>query len=309
MHKPIKVLMLCFFSLFAFSLLCFVPDLRGQTKISDYVGAEACKDCHPDYFTSYAKTIHAKKAIPGSPGAGAACESCHGPGGKHVADGGGKGSIVSFNRQESPAKKAAMCLACHDSTQELTFWDMGKHKTMGVSCDVCHTAHSPTMYVRHSLKAPESVLCLPCHKDVRSQMMRQSRHPIQEGKIKCSDCHAVHGGFGPKMIKADSDTDLCYKCHTEKRGPFAFEHPPVAENCATCHQAHGSNHTNLLKSRVPQLCQACHDTGLGHNSLALTGQHGFMGNATANKNRFFAQGCLNCHGNIHGSNRSPTFER
>lgn len=140
-------------------------------------------------------------------------------------------------------------------------------------------------------------------------MNRRSHHPMQEGKIKCTDCHTPHGGFGKKMVRADSTPDLCFKCHAEKRGPFAFEHPPVVENCATCHEVHGSNHDNLLVSKVPQICQSCHNTGSGHTSRAYNLQHSFGGAATANKNKFFAQGCLNCHGNIHGSNRNPAFER
>jgi hypothetical protein len=60
---------------------------------------------------------------------------------------------------------------------------------------------------------------------------------------------------------------------------------------------------------VPQLCESCHNIGAGHTSRAYTKQHGFLGEATANKNKFFARGCLNCHGNIHGSNRAPMFLR
>ena len=48
------------------------------------------------------------------------------------------------------------------------------------------------------------------------------------------------------MIKADSVNDLCYKCHAEKRGPYAFEHPPFPENCLNCHEIHGSNLSEFL---------------------------------------------------------------
>ncbi len=308
MKKCTVLSVFCVFPLMALLFLLPLPPAYGQEKEPAYVGMEACKDCHEDYYKSYEKSIHGKKAIPNSPAASQGCESCHGPGGLHVEKGGGKGvgGLITFNKSQPPDRKSAMCQKCHENSKELGEWKMSRHDRAQVSCDSCHAVHSTS---RRNLKSREPYLCLTCHKDVRNQVNRQSRHPIQEGKIKCSDCHTPHGSFGNKMLKADSETELCFKCHQEKRGPFGFEHPPVVEKCATCHQPHGSNHNNLLVSKVPQLCQACHTTGLGHASRAYTQQHSFGGTATAGKNKFFAQGCLNCHGNIHGSNRSPQFLR
>ncbi len=306
MKKPTSSAVFCFFVLVSLAVLA-APPARGQDKAPAYVGVEACKDCHDVQYGTYAKSIHAKNAIPGSPGASQGCESCHGPGGAHVEGGGGAGvgGLRSFGPRESAELKSAPCLGCHGDSKALNFWDMGAHKSRGVACTDCHSLHTG----RRMLKNPEPSLCLPCHREVRTQINRQSHHPIAEGKVKCTDCHQPHGAFGKKMLRADSTPDLCYTCHQEKRGPFAFEHPPVAENCATCHQVHGSNHDYLLQAKPPQLCQACHNTGLGHTSRAYTLQHGFGGSATGNKNKFFAQGCLNCHGDIHGSNRSDLFLR
>jgi hypothetical protein len=41
------------------------------------------------------------------------------------------------------------------------------------------------------------------------------------------------------MVKAESIKELCTTCHADKRGPWLFEHPPVEENCLTCHNPHG----------------------------------------------------------------------
>jgi DmsE family decaheme c-type cytochrome len=307
MKKPISIICLCSFA-FILLVMLYVPSARGQEKVPAYVGIDACKDCHEAQYATYAKSIHAKKAIPGSPAASQTCESCHGPGGAHVEQGGGKGAggLTSFGKGESAEIKSAPCLSCHGDSKALNSWKMGEHKARGVACGDCHAVHSNS---RHYLKSREPALCVTCHKEVRNQIGRQSHHPITEGKVKCTDCHQPHGSFGKAMLRADSVADLCYKCHQEKRGPYAFEHPPVAENCAICHQPHGSNRDNLLTNKAPQLCQACHNTGLGHTSRAYTLQHSFSGNATAQKNKFFAQGCLNCHGDIHGSNRSPQFLR
>jgi predicted CXXCH cytochrome family protein len=78
----------------------------------------------------------------------------------------------------------------------------------------------------------------------------------------------------------------------------------------SCHEIHGSNHSRLLVRKVPLLCQSCHTrTRTSHPVRPYTNLHSFEGSATRHKNMFFARSCLNCHGNIHGSSRSPEFVR
>lgn len=295
---------------FSALLACSLPPLlsMGAAGKDDggYAGAAVCQECHVEQTTSMGRTPHWKKAIKDSPVADKGCESCHGSGASHVREGGGTTKdLITFSKRESANQKSKVCLSCHQNSKEITFFDLGVHKLNDVTCVDCHTVHNSAV---HNLKMSQPELCLTCHKSVRNQLNKQAHHPIREGKVKCTDCHTPHGGFGPKMIRADSTTDLCYKCHTEKRGPFAFEHPPVAENCETCHQPHGSNHENLLTSKAPRLCQGCH-TPNGHNNRPYSLQNSFGGRATSSRNRFVGQGCLNCHGDIHGSNRSPYFVR
>lgn len=273
----------------------------------DYVGSEACKECHEKVYGDFQKNIHSKKAIPGSPGANKGCESCHGPGGNHVAKSGAKGSIIAFDKTSAAPNKAAQCLRCHEESKTLAFWDMSKHHRQDVSCDNCHSIHAPRAKRLLAAKQPE--VCYSCHNEVKLQAMKQSRHPIQEGKVKCTDCHNTHGGFSDKQLAKDSVNDTCFQCHAEKRGPFAFEHLPVAENCGNCHTPHGSNHNRLLVRKAPQLCQSCHDTS-GHNNRAYGMPYTFGGGETASrKMRLVSKGCMNCHGNIHGSMLSEFFIR
>ena len=88
--------------------------------------------------------------------------------------------------------------------------------------------------------------------------MRSSHHPVREGLMGCASCHDPHDGTKPKMVSADWVNEKCLSCHTEKRGPFLWEHAPVRENCMNCHDPHGSNHDKLLVAKQPYLCQRCH---------------------------------------------------
>ncbi len=292
-----RIAVLPFIFLLLIIFIAFETDSMGK---SEYAGSEACKGCHQDYYGKYIASVHAKKNIPGSPAKLEACESCHGPGSEHVNKGGGKGGIFVFNKKGDPNARSARCLSCHEESRQVAFWDMGRHKKNGVACDDCHVIHATAT---NNLKSEQNVLCFNCHQDIRAEFNKQSHHPVQEGLIKCSDCHEVHGNSGRKMIKADTVNELCYECHAEKRGPFMWEHPPVEEKCLNCHEAHGSSHRRLLERKVPQLCQSCHDVnGGGHFTEAYTSFHTFNGAATGDKNKFYGRSCLNCHTNIHGGN-------
>jgi DmsE family decaheme c-type cytochrome len=293
-------------------IMALMTDVFAQVK-SDYVGSDMCKQCHEILYDTYLKSMHGKKNIAGSPEKGEGCESCHGPGSAHIEKGGGKNTIISFGKENNLKEKASMCLKCHGDSKQMAFWDMSRHKRAQVACDSCHTIHkspktimtstiTPATYQRGLLKAPTPDLCYSCHQDVRSQTLRQSRHPIRERLMTCFDCHNTHGGFGPKMIKTDTVNELCYKCHAAKRGPFMFGHPPVQENCLACHVPHGGNHNALLVSKTPHLCQSCHDWR-SHPGSPNTSFETFKGRNPSN--RMFSRNCLLCHPNVHGSN-SPT---
>lgn len=91
-----KLLFLIFLSGFIlfYNNLSFSNEKKVDDK--DYIGAETCKGCHENQYETYAASIHSKKQIKG-PGAKEACETCHGPGAKHVEKGGGRGvNIFDF---------------------------------------------------------------------------------------------------------------------------------------------------------------------------------------------------------------------
>ena len=118
-----------------------------------------------------------------------------------------------------------------------------------------------------------------------------SHHPIAENKMNCSDCHNPHGG--PKgMLRAESVTETCFRCHAEKVGPFTYPHPPVQDDCATCHNPHGSVVNKLLVQNEPFLCLKCHP--MPHSPSPTS----------------FAQRlsrCTTCHNQPHGSNENAAL--
>jgi DmsE family decaheme c-type cytochrome len=134
--------------------------------------------------------------------------------------------------------------------------------------------------------------------------MRPFHHRVQEGLLVCSDCHNEHGTFQPKMLRTSANQDqVCFKCHTDKQGPFVYEHVPVkTEGCTICHFPHGSNNPHMLKrAQVNQLCLECHTTG------GVMGAPGPIGPAHNQAQKY--QACTLCHTQIHGSNTSAVFFR
>ncbi len=293
----------------------------SQPTAAQAPGPEVCKNCHSDHVESYLATKHGQKGNVSGPD----CQTCHGDGTEHVKAGGGRGvgGILGFNSKAIPAdRKAGVCLSCHEGNRHLAFWDSGKHKKNDVSCNNCHSLHgTPGAGASFALRKDNPSVtpfqttarqlqyetCTSCHKQIRSQLLKPSHHPIIEGRVKCTDCHNPHGALSHAMVNNESVVQLCTSCHTEKRGPYIWEHPPVEENCLTCHNSHGSNHNRLLVEKAPNMCQDCHDASR-HPGTVYGGGGGFSpvpvppAVAAVPNTRLIARGCVNCHNNMHGSN-------
>lgn len=265
-------------------------------------GADTCIRCHDDAKTlSIFKTPHAVRADPRTPFAQLQCETCHGPGGKHAErlhPGQPRLPIPLFgnNSPGTVVQENAVCLTCHQDNHRVG-WQGSVHQREGLACVSCHTihvAHDPVL-----VKTEQPAVCYTCHREVRADFAKFSAHPMRDGNLDCSSCHAPHDSLNPDLLIANTLNETCYTCHAEKRGPFLWEHPPVAEDCSLCHVPHGSDNPALLVSRPPILCQACHSQA-GHPSIAFTPM-GLPGGGAPNA--FLLGGsCLDCHSQIHGSN-------
>ena len=260
-------------------------------------GAETkdCLNCHEDELIRFNRTYHAAEEE--------SCYSCH----KGAAtDEHNRAQLAGRTDAPGPAITAlptdeanGICLSCHE-TEHHPMWEGSAHERRGLKCIGCHAVHTFESETQQLKEADAATVCYQCHQQIRAQMLRTSHHPVREGLMGCESCHNPHDGSTPKMINADWTNELCLQCHTEKRGPFLWEHAPVREDCLNCHNPHGSNHDKMLRAKLPYLCQRCH-LNTRHPGTLYDGNNAGTTIAGAS-NRAIEHACKNCHQNIHGGN-------
>ena len=266
--------------------------------------ASDCQSCHDKAVSpAFEHTKHAAL--------GQSCATCHDNVAEHyrTVSAGGSGAVPTL-KNKSPQQINVNCLGCHEKANQASFLT-SMHARRNVACTSCHSIHSFKSEQAQLKTRNDADTCFTCHKAERAKSMRTSHHPVREGKMGCSSCHNPHEGVRPKMIKAESVNELCYTCHTEKRGPFLYEHAPVKEDCVSCHEPHGSNHERMLSQKAPNLCWNCHLSGSGHFGsgdnystelgVPVAPSGAPSGYPTVNS-RFIERSCRNCHAKIHGTN-------
>lgn len=299
--------------------------LRAQQKPAalpaGYAGAAACRSCHTERTHSFQANPHAAAGAvlaaerqAGRPPV-VGCEACHGPGQAHVtameAAGGSDAAVAAGLRQHpigsfAPGSAAVLdsqpCLGCHQGRRETEHFAHSAHADNKVVCLSCHSIHAART-VRTLLRAAQPALCYQCHVAQKAQFNLPFHHRVNEGLVRCSDCHNPHGSFIPTQLRTAAAQDqVCFTCHEDKQGPFVFEHEPVkTEGCLDCHSPHGSPNPHLLTvANVNQLCLQCHTAS---SFSGAPGTPSFHNQATQ------FQACTLCHTQIHGSNLDPAFTR
>ncbi|MGA8675344.1 MAG: DmsE family decaheme c-type cytochrome [Candidatus Acidiferrales bacterium] len=275
------------------------PAATSDPQSADYVGADTCKACHSEIYNSWEKSAHWQQTHKEGGIAKHGCEDCHGAGSAHVAGGGDVTKIFTF-KEASTKEINSRCMSCHAGGVQHMNAINSVHTRNDVSCIACHSPHhgndSNFMLVKSQ---PE--LCYTCHLAKKAEFDMPFHHRVNEGLIQCSDCHNVHGTEGPKQVRMASTQDqVCFKCHTDKQGPFVYEHAPVkVDGCESCHLVHGGPNPHMLKlSNVNLLCLQCHTTSSFSSAPGMPSFH--------NQASFF-QSCVLCHSAIHGSNFDATF--
>jgi predicted CXXCH cytochrome family protein len=210
-----------------------------------YVGNQACADCHKDIVRKFPASPHARihpdnAAMAGQSG----CESCHGPGSKHIEAGGGARFIIN------PGKDPASCFQCHlDVNAE---FNLPQHHPViegHMNCGQCHDPHGGDIF------KPAGGLAMTRHNESCAQCHRDQTRPFvfehQAMREGCIICHAPHGSINQKML-VESDPNLCLRCHAQVQttsGQFLIGNVDHYNRlrigtcwAAGCHTAvHGSN--------------------------------------------------------------------
>jgi DmsE family decaheme c-type cytochrome len=269
------------------------------------VDTKDCATCHQAAVGGMKHTIHATLEK--------GCVSCHeaGASAEHMKSQMEGGSVRGPAIEKLSADKVDQtCLTCHDKGRQANHAG-GVHSRRNVSCASCHSVHASRSTKALLKTARDSETCFTCHQTIRGKNMRASHHPVREGRMECASCHDAHDSTSPKMVSAAYVNEKCLECHTEKRGPFLWEHAPVRENCLNCHDPHGSHHEKLLVAKQPFLCQRCH-LNTRHPGTLYDGRQTIVGASLPTvSNRAVERSCKNCHQSVHGGNApsGPYFGR
>jgi DmsE family decaheme c-type cytochrome len=266
---------------------------------SAYAGAETCKTCHADEYKSWENSRHWNQTYKEGGIARHGCEDCHGPAAFHVADPSDTSKLFLF--EKASAKEINQrCLTCHaGGTQHMQAID-SLHAKSDVSCTSCHSPHH-SKEGEFLLVKSQPELCYSCHLQQKAQFEMPFHHRVNEKLVQCTDCHNPHGAVRGHQLRTSAAQDVvCFTCHTDKQGPFVFEHEAVKlEGCQSCHVTHGGPNPHMLKvSNVNLLCLQCHTQSTFSGAPGTPSFH--------NQNTFF-QACTLCHSQIHGSNFDQTF--
>ena len=222
------------------------PEVPG----AHVVGNRACFECHTNYVRQFAASPHARvhfadAAMSGQSG----CESCHGPGSKHIEAGGGRGRFIV-----NPGKDATTCFQCHLQTH--AEFSLPQHHPVlekRMNCVQCHDPHGGDIFKRAGglAMARQNETCAACHREQTRPVVFE-HEALREG---CTICHNPHGSINRKLL-VESDPNLCLKCHAQVQGVSApsrsgifigkVDHSPFLRQgtcwSAGCHTAvHGSN--------------------------------------------------------------------
>ena len=275
------------------------PPPAQTTPSAGYAGSDTCVTCHTDQEASLKGTKHGQAKNPRSPAAAHGCESCHGPGtGARRRRRQGEHHEV---RAMKPADVSETCLTCHNRGAHAGWEGSAHDAAQPVLHDVPQRAHAEVAGAAAGASRRKRSSARPvtgCRSPRPSGPWRTCR--CAKARCRARSCHNPHGSIS--NVKALQGRqlgrrELHVSCHTEMRGPVLFEHAPVRENCATCHDPHGSSNDRMLAVRMPMLCQRCHVATRHPATLYDKDQ------ITTNKsNRMFGRSCVNCHSNVHGSN-------
>lgn len=184
------------------------PEIPGAT----FVGNRACMECHTNYVRQFHGNPHARVQVAGADLRNqAGCESCHGPGSRHVSAGGGRGRFIV-----NPGRNPDACFQCHLDTH--AEFNLPQHHPViegRMNCVQCHDPHGRDMMKPAGglAMARLNQNCAECHRE-QSRPFVFEHEALREG---CTVCHNPHGSPNRKML-VQADYNLCLRCHAQVQG-------------------------------------------------------------------------------------------
>jgi hypothetical protein len=160
------------------------------------------------------------------------CESCHGPGSEHVANGGRSRFIVN-PKYLSAERSSVVCGRCHDRRQGYggplagytqAISETGNLARPGISRQELITRYTDPIKKGPTMRGPGREDNI-WPDDVHSNKPHQQYADFLKSKlyrndrllVACSDCHDMHGGTPyPRFLVHDpgkSASPLCQRCH------------------------------------------------------------------------------------------------
>jgi len=306
-----------------------VPDIGGT---SDFVGADVCMNCHRDIHSSWSASRHAQaletlKAIDADRDSdcltchttgyreggfvstfstpkfgGVQCESCHGPGAKHVGTRNPK-DILRIPLTD-------VCAECHSGPAQPNHeeWLQSAHAdalqtilNASDKSDACLTCHSNDYATAARRNASRALKGLPPD-PLPSVVDADSENDPVEG-VGCAACHAPHGSSNYAQLRS-APTQTCAACHTDTAPtPGTPAHAPQF-NLLTAFGGYGPGAsagqlpisitgTASVHSALDSIggCAKCH----GEN-VRLDNPTEAMPNRSGHRFELVLSECVQCHG-------------
>jgi predicted CXXCH cytochrome family protein len=169
-------------------LCCFVAAVAvgmAGCEGPGYVGTDTCLTCHNGNTAVDKREFLESSHVSLEKG----CEECHGPGARHVRNGGRYGLFIGKPDMDT-------CARCHKD--EVNGFKDSVHARQDVlDCFDCHDPHSRQETVR---SFTDNQLCLECHAyqgfGTQAQIEAHTFHsydPTGTGASRCVLCHMVPG--------------------------------------------------------------------------------------------------------------------
>jgi predicted CXXCH cytochrome family protein len=202
------------------------------------------------------------------------CETCHGPGSKHLEASSGRGKSIVALSLLTPERETMVCGQCHSRPKGKMPGATGSDSPMNAEGLMMLPGTSrPDFLANHTSRFDAANsdywndgIHSKSHHQQYTDLIKSSKYKNDSYLVTCSDCHDLHRKTSsPRQLRAAAQ-DLCVGCHTAATGPgtavgtltehstaqIGYPHASVATlSCADCHMPKtaktGSGEPGLLR--------------------------------------------------------------